>query len=109
MAIFNAYLWKVPGPPELLAVVWQQLWPVLKQQIVTLFQASINSRQFPLEWKVARIIPLKKPDKDDSIAKTYRPISFLSSLGKALEAVVATCLSYFAEKFNLLLPNHFSV
>jgi hypothetical protein len=36
------------------------------------------------------IIPLKKPNKSDyTVAKSWRPISLLSTLGKALELVIA--------------------
>lgn len=53
-------------------------------------------------------MPLRKPGKPDyTIAKAYRPISLLSTLGKAMEGVVAERLSYLVETHNLLPKNHF--
>uniref|UniRef100_A0A093XDU8 Putative RNA-directed DNA polymerase from transposon X-element n=1 Tax=Talaromyces marneffei PM1 TaxID=1077442 RepID=A0A093XDU8_TALMA len=56
----------------------------------------------------AKIIPLKKLAKDNySLAKAWRPISLLSTLGKILEAVIAERISYAVETFGLLPTNHF--
>ena len=107
-AIFKARPHKAPGVDGLPAIVWQELWPVLKWEILTLFMASIRQGHFPQPWKIAKIIPLRKPGKSDySQAKAYRPISLLATLGKVLESVVATRIAYLAEKHNLLPQNHF--
>jgi hypothetical protein len=41
------------------------------------------------------------------VAKAWRPISLLSTLGKILEAVMADRISYAVETFGLLPTNHF--
>jgi hypothetical protein len=41
------------------------------------------------------------------VAKAWRPISLLSTLGKALESVVAERISCMVETFGLLPANHF--
>ncbi len=62
----------------------------------------------PDQWKTARIIPLRKPQKEDySIPGAYRPISLLSTLGKMLEAVMAQRLAYLSDIHSLLPYNHF--
>jgi hypothetical protein len=61
-----------------------------------------------LQWKVAKIVPLKKGNKDDyTLPKNYRPISLLVTLGKIMEAVMATRLAYLIEVHKLLPNNHF--
>ena len=66
------------------------------------------SKVLPYQWREARIIPLKKPDKPDyRIAKAWRPISLLSTLGKIFEVILAERFSYAAERYNLLPENHF--
>lgn len=107
-AIFAASLYKAPGADEMPAVVWQQLWPVLKEHIVALYQLSLESSKVPEQWKMATIVPLKKGGtRDWTKAKSYRPISLLATLGKGLEAVIAERLAYLAEKYHLLPKNHF--
>ncbi|KAM4061805.1 endonuclease-reverse transcriptase domain-containing protein [Hirsutella rhossiliensis] len=61
-----------------------------------------------MQWRMAKIIPLKKPGKDDyTAARAWRPISLLSTLGKILEAVMAERISFAVETFGLLPTNHF--
>ncbi|KAM4061877.1 reverse transcriptase (RNA-dependent DNA polymerase) [Hirsutella rhossiliensis] len=61
-----------------------------------------------IEEKVMAAKPWKAPDKGDyTLAKAWRPISLLSTLGKILEAVVAERISYAVEAQGLLPANHF--
>lgn len=99
--------WKAPGQDEIPVVVWQELWPTVGTTICNIFRASIRLGYIPGAWKVAKIIPLQKPDRDYTKPNSYRPISLLSTLGKILEAVVATRISYLVEINNLLPHNHF--
>jgi hypothetical protein len=58
------------GDDRLPAEVWKQLWLVVKERILHLFQTSIAEGKLPSQWKNAKIIPLKKPEKDNySLAK----------------------------------------
>jgi hypothetical protein len=100
--------WKAAGEDGLPAGVWRQIWPVVGESVRQLFQTSLNTRALPRQWRVAKIIPLKKPNKGDyTQAKAWRPISLLSTLGKLLEAVVAERISYAVETYGLLPANHF--
>ncbi len=80
----------------------------MKHGVLALFQASLQGGELPSQWRHAKIIPLKKPDKGDyTIAKAWRPISLLSTFGKVLEAVVVERISYAVETFGLLAASHF--
>jgi hypothetical protein len=80
----------------------------VKDRVLLLFQASVETGQLPTQWKIAKIIPLKKPGKPNyGIAKAWRPISLLYTLGKILEVVITERISYVAETYGLLLTNHF--
>ncbi|RKK70486.1 hypothetical protein BFJ68_g18386, partial [Fusarium oxysporum] len=100
--------WKAPGEDGLPAIVWKQVWPSVKHDVLAIFQASLEEGVIPDQWRHARIIPLKKPGKDDyTIAKAWRPISLLATLGKVLESVVAERISHAVETYGLLPTNHF--
>jgi hypothetical protein len=52
-------------------------------------------------------VVIRKPGKGDyTDPKSYRPIALLSTLGKALEGVMATRISYLVERHSLLPQNH---
>ena len=50
---------------------------------------------------------MQKPGKPDyADPKAYRPIALLNTIGKALEAVITTCISYMVEAYSLLPQTH---
>lgn len=108
-AVLRANPWKAPGDDGLAAAVWKHIWPAVKDRVLHLFRTSLREGTLPSQWRNARIIPLKKPDKGDhTVAKAWRPISLLSTLGKALEAIIAERISYMVETHGMLPTNHFS-
>ncbi|KZL68744.1 reverse transcriptase, partial [Colletotrichum incanum] len=99
---------KAPGEDGLPAVVWKQIWPVVRDWVLSIFRASLEEGKLPHQWRHAKIIPLKKPGKDNyTLAKAWRPISLLATLGKVLESVVAERISHVVELYGLLPTNHF--
>lgn len=76
---------------------------MVKKRVPLLFRTSLDIGEVPAQRKTAKIIPLKKPNKPGyRMTKARRPISLLSTLGKALEAVVANRISYAVETFGPL-------
>ena len=66
--LWVAKLWKAPGDDGLPVAVWQKTWPVVKSHVLTLFRRSMEEGTLPSQWRHAKIIPLKKPGKDDYTA-----------------------------------------
>jgi hypothetical protein len=94
--------WKTPGKDGLPAIIWKMTWHVVKHRVLELFQASLEEGTLPKQWRHAKIIPLKKPNKENyTIAKAWRPISLLATLGNILESVVAERISHAVEKYGL--------
>ena len=77
---------------------------VLKIPLTRIINSSIESGEFPTEWKEAIITPiLKKGDKENK--ENYRPVSCLSVASKVLEKVVCDQITRFME-VNKLLPEN---
>ncbi|KAJ3453787.1 hypothetical protein MRS44_018419 [Fusarium solani] len=106
--LLAAKSWKAPGEDGLPVFVWKQVWPVVRHWVMAIFRASLEEGTLPHQWRHAKIIPLKKPGKGDyTVAKAWRPISLLATLGKVLESVVAERISHAVETYGLLPTNHF--
>lgn len=100
--------WKAAREDRLPTREWRQVWLAVKAGVRYFFQTSIDSGILPRQWKVAKIVLLKKLGKDHySRAEAWRPISLLSTLGKLLDAVIAERISFAVETHGLLLTNHF--
>ena len=57
--------------------------PVITNSITKIFNCSIESGKFPLDWKIARVTPLHKKGPRN-LLDNYRPISILSTIVKFL-------------------------
>ena len=87
-------------PNRLLRAVYEGL----KEQFRYLFQACYDLGYHPRPFKEANTIILKKLQKPDySEPKTYRLITLLDTLRKALEAVISIRIREYAEANRLLL------
>jgi ribonuclease HI len=107
-AIFRSNPDKAPGPDEISFRVWRELWPVVGDHILWLYNTSLELHYTPRHWKTARIVTLRKPGKGDyTLPEAFRPISLLPTISKGLEAAVAARLSFITETYNLLPSNHF--
>jgi hypothetical protein len=107
-AIFKSNPDKAPGPDEISFRVWRELWPVVGDHVLWLYNTSLKLQHTPCRWKTARIITLQKPGNADyTIPKAFRPISLLPKISKGLEAAVAARLSFITETYSLLPSKHF--
>lgn len=71
--------------------------------ITIIFNNIINNNYYPVGWKVAKVIPIVKKDKDPTLATSMRPISMLPNLSKIFEALINQSITTFCDK-NKIIP-----
>jgi hypothetical protein len=107
--INNAGAFKAAGPDRIPNAALQHALPVILSYLILLFNDYLRLGYYPEHFRTSTIVVLRKPRKPDySNPKSYRPIALLSTIGKALESVVASRLSYLVEAYDLLPDNHVS-
>ena len=95
-----------PGVDQLPIVVFKKCFHIVCSFVQRLFTASLQMGSFPSQWKVARVITLRKPGKKSySLARSYRPISLLNHMGKWLETLVNRRLHNWLETHHKLSPH----
>ena len=65
---------------------------------------SWSSHFFPSIWKTSSIIPIHKMGKLLDSPASFRPISFISCVSKLFERIILSCLLFFLEQIQNLIP-----
>lgn len=108
-AIQRSASYKAPGPDGIPNAALKKAIeiPSLLTFLTHLFNECLRLGYCPNHFRESTTVILRKPGKPDyTIPKAYRPITLLSTLGKALESVLATRLSYLVEAHTLLPDTH---
>lgn len=80
---------KAPGNDSITAGIARKAWPLIGNHLCDLANSCLRSGLFPSSWKSADVTIIKKAiDNDDTLVKSYRPISLLPVLAKTLEKVI---------------------
>ena len=97
---------KAPGPDRIRFAIIQRAYKAYPAIFNSTYRVLFNIGHHPKCWKNAVGVILPKPGKDDySVPKAYRVIALLCCLGKVLEKIVATRLSYLANCKASILNN----
>lgn len=82
-------------------------WPILGNHITTLFNMSYQWGHVPASWKAARLCALPKGgQRDKSNPRSYRLISQLPTLSKAMERTLARKLAFQAIERRIIRKNY---
>lgn len=93
---------KSPGPDQITNLMIKHCHPTLKNLILKTFNKIFTSGTFPTSWRLAIIIAIPKPGKDQSNPLNYRPISLTSCLCKLLEKMINIRLMRYLEANNCI-------
>ncbi len=104
-ALCKARPHKAPGPDDIPIFFLKLLGRPLLEYLQPLFQACLHLSYHPIHFKQSSTAVLRKPGKGDySAPAAWRPIALLNTLGKVLEAVVASRITALSEEHGLLPP-----
>lgn len=95
--------YKAPGPDTIQNILLKNLPASAIAWLTQTINTCITCNYWPKSFKTAKIIPILKPGKPPTDAKSYRPISLLNAIGKILEKVIYHRLVDHIEE-NQLLP-----
>lgn len=93
---------KAPGIDKVHNSLIKNLPPLAFVLLTLIINSCLKLSYFPNQWKHAKVIGIKKPNKPASAASSYRPISLLSSLSKILERIILSRLNDHLTDNNIL-------
>ena len=99
----NLNIYKASGPDLLCPRLLKEGSDILAEPVSLLFNRSLDKSYFPMAWKDANVSPIFKKD-DKSSPSNYRPISLLSSVGKAMERCIHKQLYNYVFTNELITP-----
>ena len=80
---------KSPGIDGIYPVLLQKGIDIIIERLVRLLRASIALRYIPTQWRIARVVFVPKPGRNDyTQPKSFRPISLMSFLLKTTERLI---------------------
>lgn len=95
---------KSPGPDAVPNEFLKRYAEWVAKYLTRIFFISLRDSVLPDDWLIARVVPVKKSGKSDSI-DNYRPISLTCTSCKLLEHIVNKQLISFMEDKGILSPN----
>ena len=100
---------KAPGPDQIPNEVLKLVACEICSHLEQMFNDSPTLGHYPSHFKEFIIVILRKHggNRDYTSPKSYRPISLLNTIGKIMEAILATRISFMATTHNLLPTTHF--
>ena len=89
-----------PGEDNIIYEMLKHLPDSAKKYLLKILNKIWDTGILPKSWKIALIIPVRKPNKDPNQATSYRPIALTSCICKLMEKMINTRLVWFLENNN---------
>ncbi|KAK4819929.1 LOW QUALITY PROTEIN: hypothetical protein QYF61_015304 [Mycteria americana] len=95
---------KSMGPDEIHLRVLKELADVLTKPLSIIYQQSWLTGEAPVDWRLANVTPIfKKGWKED--LGNYRPVSLTSVLGKLMEQIILSAITWQVEDNQAIKPS----
>ena len=94
------------GPNSIPTFLLKQTRNTVSLPLAKLVNTSFETGIFPDIGKVEKVVPIFKSEAR-LLCNNYRPISFLSNIGKIIEKLMYQRLNFFLEQYNCYYPFQF--
>jgi hypothetical protein len=99
---------KEPGLDGITGGIYKRTFYMFPRIITTIHNQCLKRGCFPKMWKIAKVIPVTRPMKENSLDPSkYRPISLLNMGGKILEKLLINRINHHPYKHELLTERQF--
>lgn len=95
---------KATGLDKISARLFRECADLVASSLCCIFNGSIVSGIFPVEWKCSKVIPLFKQGERSDL-NNYRPISIIPVVAKVFERIVYNQLYEYLTENNLISSN----
>lgn len=76
--------------------------------LTRIYNSCLLNRYFPTDWKISRIVPIPKPEKDPREPVNHRPISLLPTMSKVFERIILTRLRQPLQTNDIIRPDQYA-
>jgi hypothetical protein len=98
---------KAPGPDRIPNRALKHHPLSIVSLLVVLINAILQTQNFTVAWKHARVFSILKPRKDPALTSSYRPISLLDTTGKLFEKILLSRIFHEVNGRGLLRDEQF--
>ena len=70
-------------------------------QLTYIINAILRLQHWPSQWKCVVVVPILKPNKNEMLVGSYRPISLLSAIFKLVEKIILIRLDAAQDELNI--------
>lgn len=79
---------KSSGPDKIPNIALKNIPDCIIRNYCILFNNALNNNYYPHKWKLSKIIPIKKINKNHKSYKNYRPINLVPNISKVFEIII---------------------
>lgn len=98
---------KVPGIDRVSNEILKEVIKFRPGLMLDIYNKCITQASLLKEWKMARLVLVRKKKKSLDNPSSYKPLCMLNTVGKCLEKILDTRIRDFLETGNHLAPNQY--
>ena len=94
------------GVDTINSIVLKDIFPSIQRTLLHLVNLSLCTGTYPEAFKMTKITPIVKPNKDAASVSSYRPVSNSCIFGKIIEQCAIEQIREHINSHGLINPNH---